>query len=195
MSSGKSTVGAELARRLGCRFIDLDRAIEEDSGMTIPEIFNAEGEAGFRTRESSCLIRILKTYRNENSTTVLALGGGTPVDKKNRLAIRENTFCIYLNASADVLHKRLQSACDGRPMLTKRASGNPEALYDRINNLLNERKGIYEECSDLTIDTDSPDISRTAEKIMTTAALRRPAADTVPEAQPAETQESSLPEY
>ena len=194
MSSGKSTVGAELARRLGCRFIDLDRAIEEDSGMTIPEIFKAEGEAGFRTRESSCLIRILKTYRDENSTTVLALGGGTPVDKKNRLAIRENTFCIYLNTSAEVLHKRLQSACAGRPML-KRASGNPEALYERINYLLNERKGIYEECSDLTIDTDSPDIGRTAEKIMTTAALRRPAADTVPEAQPAETQESSLPEY
>ena len=166
MSSGKSTVGAELARRLGCRFIDLDSAIEEDSGMTISEIFKAEGEAGFRTRESSCLIRILKTYRDENSTTVLALGGGTPVDKKNRLAISENTFCIYLNASADVLHKRLQSACDGRPMLTKRATGNPEALYERISCLLNTRAGFYEECSRLTINTDSLGIGGTAAEIV-----------------------------
>lgn len=166
MGSGKSSVGAELARRLGWHFIDLDNAVEESAGMTITEIFAAGNEQGFRKRESLVLNEILLAYSCKGSNLVLALGGGTPVIPENRKAIREKTFCVYLQASADTLFGRLEHDCGGRPVLTKKASGNPEALYERISCLLDARAGFYEECSRLTINTDSLGIGGTAVEII-----------------------------
>lgn len=173
MGAGKSSVGHELSRRLTCRFIDLDLLIEENAGMAIPEIFAHEGESGFRKRETVCLAKAISDCPGADRL-VLSLGGGTLTVRESREIVKANTFCIYLEASAQTLAMRLEAEAGGRPMLQqKRASGEPEALYQRINGLLSARRPVYEECADLTVCTDALDVSGTAEMIISSLGLRK----------------------
>lgn len=172
MGAGKSTVGYELSRRLHCDFIDLDLFIEENEGMAIPEIFAKEGESGFRKRETECLAKAISTSTGAGML-VLSLGGGTLTIRESREIVKENSYCIYLEASAKTLASRLEAEADGRPMLQqKRASGEPEALYLRIDGLLSARRPVYEGCADMTVCTDDLDISGTAEMIIDRLGLR-----------------------
>lgn len=170
MGAGKSSVGAELSRRLSCGFIDLDLFIEECEGISIPEIFAAEGEAGFRRREADCLSKAISSYSG-TERLVLSLGGGTLTCAESREIVTADTFCIYLEASAMTLATRLEKDAGGRPMLQERASGKPEALYDRICRLLSARRPVYEGCADLIVCTDDLDISATAEMIISRLGL------------------------
>lgn len=172
MGAGKSTVGYELSRRLCCDFIDLDLFIEENEGMAIPEIFATEGEAGFRERERRCLAKAISASSGADRL-ILSLGGGTLTVGASRDIVKAHTFCIYLEASAQTLASRLEAEAGGRPMLQqKRASGEPEALYQRIEGLLSARRPVYEGCADLTVCTDALDISGTAEMIISRLSLR-----------------------
>lgn len=173
MGAGKSTVGYELSRRLSCDFIDLDLFIEENEGMAIPEIFAKDGETGFRKRENRCLAKAISEYSGADRL-ILSLGGGTLTVHESREIVKANTFCIYLEASAQTLALRLEAEAAGRPMLQqKRASVEPEALYQRIEGLLSARRPVYEGCADLTVCTDALDISSTAEMIISSLGLRR----------------------
>ena len=113
MASGKSSVGRELARRLKWEFVDLDARIEAREGQTIPEIFRALGEAGFRKAEENALRDLLAESAERNR--VVALGGGAFAQSSNRELLRDWPS-VFLEASTDELWRR--SLLDGieRPL-------------------------------------------------------------------------------
>lgn len=104
MGSGKTTVGRELARRIGWDFVDFDDVIEARTGRSIPEIFAAEGEAGFRRIEASVARDLL-----ELEGAVLASGGGWPAAPGRMDAAGAGTISIWLRVPAEVAVARARS--------------------------------------------------------------------------------------
>ena len=146
MGSGKTMVGRILSDALGCPFIDLDDVIVRKAGRSIPEIFDADGEAGFRRLEKKALEGTISKYGE--STAVLALGGGTVTVPGAVNLLQEKTLCIYLKASLDTLQARLEGQKAGRPLAG-------EGLEERLAF----REPLYEAAAHITIETDglSPD--------------------------------------
>ena len=140
MGSGKSTVGAMVADALGCPFIDLDQVIVKKAGRSIPEIFEAEGERGFRRLEKQALEKTVDKYAE--ATAVLSLGGGTVTIPGAVQLLQEKTLCIYLQADIDTLQARLEGQKDGRPLA---GEGFAERLADRAP--------LYEAAAQITMDT------------------------------------------
>jgi shikimate kinase/3-dehydroquinate synthase len=134
--SGKSTIGQHLADRLALPFLDLDNFIENQSGLSIPEIFAAEGETGFRTRERADLIRVL-----EMDWGVIALGGGTLLDPRNRAQVEASGSVLCLSAPDKELLLRLQTASDQRPLLSEKDDGTMTG--SRLRGLLADRASHY----------------------------------------------------
>lgn len=139
MGSGKTTVGRSLARDLGYEFIDADHLLEERCGVDIPYIFEREGEAGFRERETE-LLRELVQMEN----TVIATGGGVVTTKENRELLRNGPYVIYLLASVDQTFRRTRNSTH-RPLL------NTEDPRYRLRKLLEARDPWYRECADLIV--------------------------------------------
>ena len=134
--SGKSTIGRQLADSLALPFLDLDQIIENHSGMSIPEIFAAEGEVGFRARERAELIRVL-----EMDWGVIALGGGTLLDSRNRAQVEAAGSVLCLSAPDEDLLHRLQTSSGVRPLLNDK---NDDTLTQaRLMDLLSERASHY----------------------------------------------------
>lgn len=102
MGSGKTEVGRLVARELGYPFLDLDAEIAAEAGMTIPELFLAEGEAAFRARESAAL-----RTRTFAPDLVVSTGGGAMVSEENRRFLRERGTTVWLNPSFETLCRRL----------------------------------------------------------------------------------------
>jgi shikimate kinase len=124
MGSGKSTVGALLARELNWSFIDLDNTIEAAEGRTIRDIFETEGEASFRTIERAVLTEASKT-----DSAVISLGGGTFVQKPNLEFIQQiEGVTIWLDCSLAVLRQRC-AGMTNRPLFRDPASF--EQLYQQ----------------------------------------------------------------
>lgn len=133
MGSGKSTVGGLLAERAGAAFVDLDRAIEEATGQSVPGLFEDLGEAGFRRLEASAL-RAVATFEE----VVVATGGGVPVDVENRRWMRQAGTVVWLDVPEEALMERLAAAPGGgRPLF----AGAEEAA-----ELLERRRPAYEDC-------------------------------------------------
>lgn len=151
MGCGKSTVGRILARRLGADFYDLDSLIEQNSGMTIPEIFASQGEEAFRRMEAQTLETFLESRTNRSA--VLSLGGGTLTTERCRQLLQGRSVCIYLKASEDTLVRNLSGQADGRPMLE--GAHDEAALRERIRTLMARRSGIYESAATHTIQVDA----------------------------------------
>jgi shikimate kinase len=112
MASGKSSVGQELARRLGWDFVDLDARIESRERQTIPEIFRDRGEAGFRLAETGALRHLTESLDRD---TVVALGGGTFVQLKNRELLRRWPS-VFLDVPPDELWRRSREDATKRPL-------------------------------------------------------------------------------
>lgn len=141
MGSGKSHVGRLLAARLALDFADADARIEADAGMPIPAIFAAEGEAGFRVRESRVLADMLA-----QDGQVIATGGGAVLEAGNRVAMRAAARVIYLQVEPAEQLRRLASDT-GRPLL---------AVPDRAQRLADLqalREPLYREVADLVFAT------------------------------------------
>ncbi len=118
MGSGKSTVGARLAERLGCAFLDLDTRIEAAAGCSIYEIFDRQGEAAFRELEHRELARLLD---EPASPGVVALGGGTFTQPDNlELIESRSTVSVWLDAPAEELLARCQRQALDRPLARER---------------------------------------------------------------------------
>jgi shikimate kinase len=100
--SGKSTVGAELAGRLGVPFVDLDVEIARRAGRSITEIFEADGEAGFRALEAKELLDA-----STHDPAVIACGGGVVLEPANRITLRNTGTCVFLDVPIDVLAARV----------------------------------------------------------------------------------------
>ena len=112
MGSGKSSTGKLLASQLDYNFIDLDKFIEKEYKMTIPEIFSSKGEKEFRAMEHNCLKKVV-----EKENTVVACGGGTPCYYGNMELMNNNGTTVYLKMSVDTLVNRLLHAKDKRPLI------------------------------------------------------------------------------
>ena len=141
MGAGKSTVGRQLSRALQKPFLDSDRLIEERTGASISLIFEIEGEAGFRARESQIIDEL--TSRHD---IVLATGGGAVLSEQNRRALKARGFVIYLRAPLELLIERT-SRDHSRPLL---ANTDPRK---RMRELIEQREPLYRETADLIVDT------------------------------------------
>ena len=111
MGTGKSTVGRRLADKVGAPFVDPDVLVAERAGRPIPDIFAAEGEAGFRARETEALSRVVSAANG----AVVALGGGALLQSATRRALLATTCIVTLTASATTLLERTRG--DHRPLL------------------------------------------------------------------------------
>lgn len=141
MGAGKTTVGRQLAKRLGKTFHDTDREIEGRTGVSVTVIFEIEGEAGFRKREAEAIEQLTAM-----DDIVLATGGGAVLDSRNRERLRERGFVVYLHALPPVLWLRTRSD-KSRPLLQ---GGDPR---ERLEAIYGVRDPLYREVADLVVDT------------------------------------------
>jgi shikimate kinase len=153
MAVGKSAVGRNLARRLGRRFVDLDRLIEKTAGLKVREIFAQKGEAYFRQLEKETLAKVLG-----QEGQVVATGGGVVLDDDNLALLRERSLLIGLNASTETILKRAGNGAT-RPLLK---GGDPR---ERIEELLAARAARYARAHAI-IDTDELTLSQVVDKIV-----------------------------
>ena len=154
--SGKSSAGEALAKRLGWSFFDLDRLIEKQSGRTIPEIFAAVGEAGFRRLERDVTAWVAKTA---DVPFVVATGGGWIMDVRNVKALRRPGRMVYLKVSPEVALKRMGTAAGGRPLLL---GDDPLA---RLKRLAARREPVYA-LSDAVVDTETLDVEEVTNRLV-----------------------------
>ena len=138
MGSGKTSTGRPLAERLGYGFVDADAVIEQAAGCSIPDIFDQDGEAGFRSLESQVLSAI-----SQRHSLVVATGGGVVTQPEN-WGMLHSGIVIWLDVVPDQLLQRLNADSTVRPLLQ---TADPEAA---LNALLNERRPLYAE-ADLTV--------------------------------------------
>lgn len=141
MGAGKTTMGKTLARHLGKTFVDSDEEIQKRTGVTIPHIFDVEGEAGFRQRESSVIEDLLG-----RDNMVLATGGGAVLAEQNRLVLRQNGVVVYLKASVHDLWQRTRHDRN-RPLLQ---TDDPRA---KLQALFQQRDPLYLEVADIVIQS------------------------------------------
>lgn len=142
MGSGKSTIGNILAKNLNREFQDSDHFIEGKTGVDIARIFDIEGEAGFRERESKALRELLSL-----NNRVIATGGGSVVSKENQALLKSRGYIIFLDTSANLQMYRLRRD-KKRPLLQ---TENP---LQRLEELLVIRRPIYLDLADLAVKTD-----------------------------------------
>jgi shikimate kinase len=145
MGAGKTTVGKLLAKRLGKTFHDSDHEIEAKTGVQIPVIFELEGEAGFRKRETAAIAELAA-----KNGIVLATGGGAVLAKANRENLSQHGTVVYLRASVHDLWQRTRND-KHRPLLQ---TADPRA---KLEQLFAERDPLYREIADIIMDTgDQP---------------------------------------
>ncbi|MFO7873594.1 MAG: shikimate kinase [Bacteroidales bacterium] len=135
MGSGKSSLGARMARKLNYTFLDLDAEVENTSGLTIPELFDQKGEAYFRELERDALHKTLR-----HSHVVVATGGGTPCYFNNMVFMKTAGKTVYLKMNPLSLLDRLVNARRRRPLLQ---DFDQDTLLDYIRNKLAEREASY----------------------------------------------------
>ncbi|HVW52548.1 MAG TPA: shikimate kinase [Trinickia sp.] len=147
MGAGKTTVGRAVARRLGRPFFDSDHEIEARTGARIPVIFELEGEAGFRERESQVIAEL-----TAREAIVLATGGGAVLRPENRALLHERGLVVYLRANPHDLWLRTRKD-KNRPLLqTEDPKAKLEALYS-------ERDPLYRECAHFIVETGRPSVN------------------------------------
>jgi shikimate kinase len=152
--TGKTSVAPPLARRLGLESIDADAELERRAGRTIREIFESEGEPGFRARERALLAELLQRDR-----LVIAAGGGAVLDPETRTRMRGAGPVVWLRARVETIDRQIASdpaTRERRPNLT--ADGGRR----EIESLLAIREPLYRETASITLDVDD----RTVEEIV-----------------------------
>ena len=159
--SGKSTLGRQLARRLGKTFVDADHELEQALGVTIATIFEIEGEASFRDREETALAAIV-----ERSDIVLATGGGVVIRPANRARLRDNGTVVYLHAEPLTVFGRVRKSRH-RPLLN-----TPDKLA-RLEELYRDRDPLYRDVADHVVGHDRHEMARFVD--MLEAELRKQA--------------------
>ena len=140
MGTGKSRIGSELARSLALHFIDTDKLIEKATGLSIPQIFEAFGEAEFRRVESEAVDRCVKLEE-----FVISCGGGTFINAENRAKLLARGPVVALWASPETIFERTRRT--PRPLLQV-----PDPI-GRIQELLEGRRSAYSEAP-IQVSTD-----------------------------------------
>ena len=148
MGAGKSTIGKNLANRIGWAFVDTDQLVEKRCGTTISVIFEVEGEEGFRNREKKIIEEVMRKKKQ-----VIATGGGAPTQLENRNFLSKG-FVVYLFSEPLSIWKRLRTD-DSRPILR-----NSKNLKKTIQNLHHDRDPIYRELADHVISGGSMQVKQ-----------------------------------
>lgn len=160
MGAGKTAVGRALAARLGVPFLDSDAEIETAANMTVPEIFERDGEPFFRLKESQVISRLL-----DGECCILSTGGGAFLDEKNRRMISERGVSVWLNADVPVLWNRVKHK-NTRPLLR---TGNPRATLEEIHAA---RVPVYAQ-ADLSVVSDGQaSIEQMVDRVLNVLATR-----------------------
>ncbi len=146
MGSGKTTVGKLLAKQLGKTFVDCDEEIQRRTGVTIPHIFDVEGEAGFRQRESAALEELTRRH-----DIVLATGGGAVLNPRNRALLKEGGVVVYLKSNVHDLWQRTRHD-QNRPLLR---TADPRA---KLQELHDQRDALYAEVADVVMHTGKQNV-------------------------------------
>lgn len=154
MGAGKTSIGRQLAEALGMEFLDSDHEIEARSGVTIPWIFDVEGEEGFRKREQAMIDEL-----SQRQNIVLATGGGAVLSETNRHCLKTRGTVIYLSASIDQLLERTRLDRN-RPLLQ---TENPRA---KLEELMQIREPLYREVADIVLETDNSSIRHAVNHII-----------------------------
>lgn len=155
MGTGKTVVGKALAEKLGKEFVELDALIERKAEMTIPRIFEQDGEMRFRELE----IEVTKEVSGKKNA-IIACGGGIVMNTINIDRLREECVIVLLTASPGAILKRTSGDENERPLLKM---GNKAA---RIQELLRFRQPFYERAADMKIGTSRLDIGSVAGQII-----------------------------
>jgi shikimate kinase len=158
MGAGKTTLGKALAYRTGLAFVDTDRVLVERTGVPVATIFEIEGEAGFRRRESAVLAELA-----QGSGCVVATGGGAVLDEQNRRVMRAGGTVVYLRARLESLWERTRHD-NTRPLL---ATPDPRAT---LAELLARRDPLYREAAHVIVDTGAQSAATLVGRVV--AALR-----------------------
>jgi shikimate kinase len=140
MGAGKTTIGRSLARQLDLEFIDTDREIEGRTGVSIPTVFEIEGEDGFRKREAQVIADLSRL-----SGRVVATGGGVVLRPENRANLRASGFVVYLNVPPYTLWERTRHDRN-RPLLQV-----VDPLL-KLKELYSQRDPLYREVADMIVD-------------------------------------------
>jgi 3-dehydroquinate synthase len=156
MGAGKTTVGKLLARQLGKTFVDSDEEIQRRTGVSIPHIFDVEGEAGFRSRESGVIHELLG-----QNDIVLATGGGAVLNPQNRAMMKQNGIVVYLKSNVHDLWQRTRHD-QNRPLLQ---TENPRA---KLQELMDQREPLYEEAADVIAHTGKQSVQLLLERLQHT---------------------------
>ncbi len=135
MGSGKTHWAQRLAKILGWKFVDLDKLIEEEEGLNIPEIFGQYGEHHFRNLEKKYLSKI-----SAMNDVVVAAGGGTPCFNGNMDLMNKMGETYYLQVSVPTVVSRLEKKIEGRPLLQNK---NSNELLSFLTKQLKEREQFY----------------------------------------------------
>ena len=147
MGCGKSTVARELERRTGMPTVDIDAAIVEREGVSIPEIFADKGEEEFRNIETEVL-----REESEKGGRIIACGGGVVLRDENITIMKRYGTVILLTARPETIYSRVCSDTN-RPLLNNNMS------VEHISNMLEARRAAYEKSADIVIETDNIDVS------------------------------------
>lgn len=153
MGAGKTTVGKLLAKHLDKTFLDSDHELEARTGVTIPVIFELEGEEGFRVREAN-LIRELAQRRD----IVLATGGGAVLRPETRAALAECGIVVYLNACVEDLWNRTRHDRN-RPLLQ---TADPKG---KLRELLEQRDPLYREVADIIVTSGHHSVNHVVREV------------------------------
>jgi len=152
MGSGKTTIGQRVAKLLGLEFYDCDQELESHTGASVSLIFDLEGEAGFRERETRMLEQLTRRHG-----VLVATGGGVILSKRNRELLRRNGLVVYMSTSVAQQLRRL-SRDRTRPLLQ---TGNRKA---KLARLATQRNPLYEELADIVFPSQNrgPDVTAQA---------------------------------
>jgi len=161
MGTGKTTIGKLLSEKLSFPFFDTDKIIEQNTDMSIPQLFEKVGEKEFRNYETE-VVKLL----SDTEGCVISCGGGIVLNKTNMDLLSKNGIIVYLNANVDTILKRIVGD-KNRPIIA--AMENPK---DEIEKLFNKRKQFYQrynfsfDVDDLTPDTIVTNIINTVKEIL-----------------------------
>ena len=149
MGSGKTTIGKILSKNLKLNFVDTDILLEKEYGLKITKMFEKYGEKDFRDKEEKIVLNILK---NNKKPCVIALGGGTFLNKKIQKIILKETISIWLDANIELIYKRCKKS-NKRPLLYE---SNDKKIKKIIKNLLKIRNPIYSKAKFIVKTNEQP---------------------------------------
>ncbi len=135
--AGKTVVGQELAGRLGVPFVDIDAEIERETGRSVTEIFEQDGEAVFRGLEATQLMRA-----GAQDPAVVSCGGGVVLEPANRITLRNTGVVVFLDVPLEILRERISPNTD-RPLIREQGD---------LDRLLAEREPLYREFAAHVVD-------------------------------------------